>query len=169
MEEKIIIAGFGGQGIMFLGKLICHAGMEEGFYVTFFPSYGAEVRGGTANCHVVLSDSAIASPVIGKATTLIIMNEPSLQKFESYLIPGGLLLVNSSLIKIKPQRKDIKLETIPVTDLAYEAGDVRAANMVMLGKYIACRGLIKRESVVKNIKGHLADLNIKAFDRGLRK
>lgn len=169
MEEKIIIAGFGGQGIMFLGKLICQAGMEEGFQVTYIPSYGAEVRGGTANCHVVLSDNPIASPVVEKATTLIIMNEPSLQKFESFLSPGGLLLVNSSLINIKSERKDVRIEAIPATDLAYEAGDVRVTNMVMLGKYITCKTLLSRESAVKNIRGPLADLNVKAVDTGMKR
>lgn len=154
---------------MFLGKLICHAGMEENFYVTYFPSYGAEVRGGTANCHVVLSNDPIASPVVAKATTLIIMNEPSLQKFESFLSTEGFLLLNSSLINTPPKRKDMIIESIQATDLAYAAGDVRVANMVMLGKYIACRNILHRESVIKNIKGTLADLNLKAFDVGIKR
>lgn len=164
MEEKIIISGFGGQGIMFLGKLICQAGMEAGFHVTYIPSYGAEVRGGTANCHVILSDKPIASPVIGKATTLIMMNEPSLLRFEHLLTPGGLLLINSSLVNTKPKRSDVQIESIPATDMAYKLGDVRVTNMVMLGKYIACRDLLSREIIVRNLKGPLADLNIKAVD-----
>lgn len=164
MEEKIIISGFGGQGIMFLGKIICQAGMEAGLHVTYIPSYGAEVRGGTANCHVILSDKPIASPVIGKATTLIMMNEPSLVKFEPYLVSGGLLIVNSSLTNIKPERKDIQIESIPATDMAYGLGDVRVTNMVMLGKYIVCRDIVSRDNIIRNLKGPLADLNIKAVD-----
>lgn len=164
MQEKIIIAGFGGQGIMFLGKLISQAGMEMGFNVTYIPSYGAEVRGGVANCHVVLSDKTIASPVVGIATTLIIMNEPSLLRFESSLIPNGLLLINSSLINIQPKRQDIQIESIPATDMAYELGDVRVTNMIMLGRYIRCRNILSRDVVVRNLKGPLADLNLKAMD-----
>lgn len=159
MEEKIIIAGFGGQGIMYLGKLICQAGMRMGLNVTYIPSYGAEVRGGTANCHVVLSDRTIASPVVGSATTLIIMNEPSLLKFESSLSPDGLLLLNSSLIKIKPKRNDIRIEPVPATETAHRLGDVRVANVVMLGRYLRCRDLLS----VDIVKGLLTGLNKEAL------
>lgn len=164
MEEKIIISGFGGQGIMFLGKLICQCGMNQGLDVTFIPSYGAEVRGGTAHCHVVLSDKPIASPVIGKATALIMMNEPSLLKFEDILTPGGLLIINTSLVNTKPKRSDIQIESISATEMAYGLGDMRVTNMIMLGKYIACRDLISRDSIIRNLKGPMADLNIKAID-----
>lgn len=167
MEEKIIIAGFGGQGILFLGKLICQAGMEKGLHVTFFPSYGAEVRGGTANCHVILSDKRVAQPVVEKADTLIIMSEPSLLKFESLLIPKGLLIFNSSLIKINLKRDDIFIESIPASDMAYKLGDVGSANMVMLGRYIKCRGLIPFESIERNIRGPKRDINLKAISIGV--
>lgn len=169
MEEKIIIAGFGGQGIMFLGKLICQAGLEEGYNVTYIPSYGAEVRGGTANCHVILSSSNIASPVIDKATTLILMNEPSMVKYEQMLLPCGLLLLNSSLIKNKPKRKDIEIESAPATNMAYDIGDVKVANMIMLGRYISCKKILKKECVLKNIKGPVSDININAVEKGLKR
>lgn len=166
MEEKIIIAGFGGQGILFLGKLICQAGMETGFNVTYFPSYGAEVRGGTANCNVILSDKDIASPVIETADTLLAMNELSLVKFESMLNPGGLLLLNSSLIKVAPKRRDVNIKSIPASNIAYDLGNTKAANIVMLGLYSKERSLLDNDKIMKNIKGPLADLNIKAFNFG---
>lgn len=168
MEEKIIIAGFGGQGIMFLGKLICQAGMEEGYNVTFMPSYGAEVRGGTANCHVIISDSSIASPVITEATTLLIFNDPSLLKFEKNLVPDGFLLYNSSLVNVKPARKDIEISSVPATETAYKAGSTKSTNMVMLGRYAAYKKILSREKIIKNIKGISGEINLKAFDAGYR-
>lgn len=166
MEEKIIIAGFGGQGIMFLGKLICQVGMEEKYNVTYIPSYGAEVRGGTANCNVVLSDKAIASPVVDMASTLIVMNELSFLKYEKQILPGGLLLYNSSLIHVKPNRKDVLIESVSASNIAYDLGNIRVANIVMLGRYMAIKKILKKEDVIKNITGPLKDLNIKAFDAG---
>ncbi len=166
MEEKIIIAGFGGQGILFLGKLICQSGMESGLNVTYFPSYGAEVRGGTANCNVILSDKEIPSPVIETADTLLALNEQSLLKFESLLNPGGLLVMNSSLIKTGQKRKDITVISIPASNIAYDLGNTKVANIVMLGLYNKAKGLLDNDKIIKNIQGSLAEFNIKAFDLG---
>lgn len=167
MDEKIIVAGFGGQGILFMGKSICQAGMQMGLNVTYFPSYGAEVRGGTANCNVILSNEIIASPIVREANTVIVMNELSLSKFESMLVKGGLLLINSSLVRIEKSRNDIHTEYIPATDLAYDLGDSRVANMVMLGKYISCKEILSRKSVINTISGPLKALNVKALQAGI--
>jgi 2-oxoglutarate ferredoxin oxidoreductase subunit gamma len=133
MLEKMILAGFGGQGIMFLGKLMCLGGMNEGLHVTYIPSYGAEMRGGTANCHVVISSNPVGSPMVEKATTIITMNQPSYDKFKSRVRPGGLLMVNSSLIKATDPPAGVTVRLVPVTEMATNMGDVRLANMVMLG------------------------------------
>ena len=153
---------------MFTGKLICQAGMKKGFNVTYLPSYGAEVRGGTAHCHVVVSDSMIASPVVETADTLIILNEPSLLKFESLLKPAGLLLLNATLINVQPQRSDICVAAVPATTIAHELGNVKVANMVMLGKYIASRKVILLKEAEDIIRGPLKDLNMKAINRGMQ-
>lgn len=173
MHEEIIIAGFGGQGILFSGKLLCQAGLYKGLNVTYLPSYGAEVRGGTAHSHVVLSSESIASPVVVKPTVLIIMNEPSLMKFEHRLAPEGLFIFNSSLINSKPTRTDTEIFSIPATDMAGDLGSVRAANMIMLGGFLAHKDILTKESVIKGLpiilssrKAGLIDINIKAVELG---
>jgi len=133
MREEIIFAGFGGQGIILSGKIVCLAAMKEGKYVTHIPSYGAEMRGGTANCSVVISDEQIASPLVPNPSLCVVMNKPSLLKFEPRLQAGGVLLYNSSLIDIKPSRSDIRCVPVPANELADHEGSVRSANMVMLG------------------------------------
>jgi 2-oxoglutarate ferredoxin oxidoreductase subunit gamma len=133
MREQIIFAGFGGQGIILSGTIICLAAMQEGKKVTHIPSYGAEMRGGTANCSVVISDQDIASPMVPRPTLCVVMNKPSLIKFEPRLQPGGTLLYNSSLIDIKPSRDDIRCVPVPANEMAEEEGSARSANMVMLG------------------------------------
>lgn len=136
MTEEIIIAGFGGQGVLLAGKLLAIAAMREGKNVSHIPSYGAEMRGGTANCSVVISDEEIASPTIERPTALIVLNEPSLRKFESHVQPGGLVLVNSSLIDFEPSRQDIQYIAMPFTDIAREKGSEKAANMASIGRLI---------------------------------
>jgi 2-oxoglutarate ferredoxin oxidoreductase subunit gamma len=133
MREEIIFAGFGGQGIILSGKVICLAAMKEGKKVTHIPSYGAEMRGGTANCSVVISDQEIASPLVPRPSVCVVMNKPSLLKFESRLREGGTLLYNSSLIDIEPSRKDLNCIAVPANQMAQEEGSTRSANMVMLG------------------------------------
>jgi 2-oxoglutarate ferredoxin oxidoreductase subunit gamma len=129
----MILAGFGGQGLMLLGKLFCFFEMHNGLHVTYIPSYGAEMRGGTANCSVVLSEAPIASPLVSKASTIVVMNQPSYEKFKNRVEPGGSLFVNTSLIEITDPPEGINIIEVPATGMAAEMGDVRNANMVMLG------------------------------------
>jgi 2-oxoglutarate ferredoxin oxidoreductase subunit gamma len=133
MTEEIIIAGFGGQGVLLAGKLLCVAAMRQGREVSHIPSYGAEMRGGTANCSVVISDEDIASPVIERPGVVIALNGPSLAKFEDRLRPGGLLIWNSSLVKNPPTRKDLVLVPIEATALSLAEGTERGANMAAIG------------------------------------
>lgn len=135
---RIICAGFGGQGVMSMGQLLTYAGMIENKEVSWLPSYGPEMRGGTANCAITISDTPVGSPVItDDATAAIIMNLPSLDKFQNDVIPGGKILINSSLIKAKSDRTDVDVYYIPANDIAAELGNPKVANMVMLGAYLA--------------------------------
>lgn len=133
MYEGLIFSGFGGQGVILSGKLICVAGMNEGKHVSHIPSYGAEMRGGTANCSVIVSDEEIGSPLVPNPTVAVVLNNPSLLKFEPRIVPGGLLIYNTSLIDLKPQRSDITILGIDANDMAQEEGSSRAANMIALG------------------------------------
>ncbi|MBU4376313.1 MAG: 2-oxoacid:acceptor oxidoreductase family protein [Candidatus Omnitrophica bacterium] len=152
MKEKIIFAGFGGQGIMLMGKAFSYAAMNEGKDVTWMPSYGAEVRGGTAHSMVVISDSPIASPVVREPSICIVMNKPSFQKFEPKLKTKGLLIINKSLVEIKSERSDIDILEIPATDMALKLGNVRVSNMIMLGALLAKKNLLPIESMVHSLK-----------------
>jgi len=172
--EKIILAGFGGQGVMSAGQLLTYAGMIENKQVSWLPSYGPEMRGGTANCGVMISDSPIGSPIItNDATSAIIMNLPSLDKFEKDLVENGVLLINSSLIEKKASRDDIKTYYVPANEIANEIGNSRVANMVMVGAYLEITKTLKVESVLdafKKVYGptkeHLVPLNKEALERG---
>jgi 2-oxoglutarate ferredoxin oxidoreductase subunit gamma len=173
MLEQIIVAGFGGQGVLSLGKMLAEAGMEEGKNVTWLPSYGPEMRGGTSNCHVILSDEWIGAPNITRADAVIAMNLPSLDKFEPYVAPGAHLFVNSSIIERKASREDIHVHYVPANDIAESLGTVKAANMVMLGAYLAISPVVKTETVVEQLKrmfgkskAHLVPLNEKAIEAG---
>jgi 2-oxoglutarate ferredoxin oxidoreductase subunit gamma len=174
MLEEIIIAGFGGQGIMVMGRLLAHAAMIEGKHVSWIPSYGPEMRGGTANCSVVISSDPIGSPVVSEPDTVVAMNRPSLEKFVPAIKPSGLLIYNSSLVDIVPERRDITVIAVRASDIAAELGNIRAANMVALGAYLRARGAISRETVVDSIRAvmprlsqDLIDLNVKALDKGI--
>ena len=147
MKEEFILAGFGGQGILFCGKLLAFTGMHNGLHITFMPSYGAEVRGGTAHCHVVLSDQPVASPVVDNPSICITMNSLAMNKFTPKVRPGGLLVLNSSLIDTKPTRQDIEVLEVPATQVADDLGDLRVANMVILGALLARKHLYKLEQV----------------------
>ena len=133
MTTEIIFAGFGGQGVILAGKILALAGMSEDKYVSHIPSYGAEMRGGTANCSVIVSDDEVASPVIEKPDVVVALNKPSMTKFEPMIKEGGLLIYNSSLIDSKPSRKDIKSIALPANELAEKCNNARGANMVVLG------------------------------------
>ncbi|MFW6249499.1 MAG: 2-oxoacid:acceptor oxidoreductase family protein [Alkalispirochaetaceae bacterium] len=149
-EAKIVCAGFGGQGVMSMGRLIAYTGMLAGKQVSWLPSYGPEMRGGTANCHVLVSESPIGSPIIHQdATAAIVMNLPSMHKFEAELLSGGLLVTNSSLIEESPRRGDIELLEVPANDIAIELGVDKAANMVMLGAFLGATALFTLDETVK--------------------
>lgn len=172
MEEKLIIAGFGGQGVLSLGQLIAYAAIHDSKEVTWLPSYGPEMRGGTSNCSVVVSDKPVASPVIASPDCLIVMNKPSLLKFENKVKSGGIIIVNSHLIDIKVKRTDVKAVYIDANGLALEAGNVRTANIVALGAYMKLSGLFSPQTVKEVIteqfarKPKVIPANLKAFDLG---
>lgn len=173
MLEQNIFAGFGGQGVLLMGQLLAYAGMLEDKEVSWLPSYGPEMRGGTANCSVVISDEPVASPVVTKASTVVAMNRPSLDKFEDAVLPGGMLFINSSIIDKKPTRTDIKVYYVPCNEIAEELGNGRVANMVMLGAYIALTKCVDIESVLDALlhklgekKAHLIPMNRDALNRG---
>lgn len=149
-NQALIIAGFGGQGVLTVGKLLAYAGMVAGKEVSWMPSYGPEMRGGTSNCHVMLSDNKIGSPVVAplEATSVIAMNKPSLDKFESWVAPGGHLFINSSIIDKKVSRTDIHIHYIDANTLAQEAGTMKAANMVLLGGFLAKTGIVSEQDIL---------------------
>ncbi len=145
--QKMIFAGFGGQGVLLIGQMIAYAGMFEGKEVTFMPSYGPEMRGGTANCTVIVSDKTIACPIADSITTLVAMNYPSLVKFAPMVEPGGDIFLNASLIPENPDRQDVKVHRVDATALALELGNAKCANIVMLGAILAETGVVSRESI----------------------
>jgi 2-oxoglutarate ferredoxin oxidoreductase subunit gamma len=174
MIERIIIAGSGGQGVMLLGKVIAQTAMLEGKQVTWFPAYGPEVRGGTSHCMVTISDQEIGSPYITQADTLIILNHPSLERFNNKLKGKGLLILNSSLTKINEKTK-IKILQFPFTDIAIKLGNIKVANMVALGCFAAAKKIIKVKNIVKvfqsiapadNLK--ILEVNQQALEEGQR-
>jgi 2-oxoglutarate ferredoxin oxidoreductase subunit gamma len=150
LDARILCAGFGGQGIMSMGQLLAYAGLEENRHVTWIPSYGPEMRGGTAYCSVVISAKEISCPIVtSQATSALIMNLPSLQKFEQSVESGGNIFLNSSLIDSKVERTDLHYYCIPARELAAQCGDTRAANMVMLGAYLGQTATVQLESIMK--------------------
>jgi 2-oxoglutarate ferredoxin oxidoreductase subunit gamma len=175
MEEKIIIAGFGGQGVMAMGQLLTYSGMIEDKKVSWLPSYGPEMRGGTANCNVIISTEPVGSPIVIEATTVMVLNKPSLDKFESAVIPGEKLFINSSLIDRESTRDDIDVYYIPANEIANELGSLKIANMVMLGAYLEVVKPVEIESIYKAFgkvfgesKAHLLTINKEALERGSR-
>ena len=141
MHTEIILAGFGGQGVLLIGKLLAYAGMRAGREVTWMPAYGPEMRGGTCNCTVVLSDRPIGSPISKSPHGLIALNLPSLDKFEETVRPGGVIVVNTSLINRLPRRTDVTVVAVPANEMAIESGSALAANMVALGAYLGASGV----------------------------
>jgi 2-oxoglutarate ferredoxin oxidoreductase subunit gamma len=148
MHESVIMSGFGGQGILLMGQLLCYAGMHEGLKVSWMPSYGPEMRGGTANCTVMLSSSRIGSPVTHYPSSLVAMNKASLKKFEATIEAGGFLVINSSLVDRDSQRPDLTVVWIPANQIAEEAGTPQVSNMAALGAYVAGKRVVSLESVI---------------------
>ncbi len=173
MEHTIIIAGSGGQGTLFLGRLMAYATMFENKEVTWMPSYGAEMRGGTANCTVIISDQMIGSPVIRNPHILIVMNDASYSRFNGKLRPGGMLLYDSSVISRTDHRDDIKVLGVPASMLSATMNGTKLANMVMMGAFISCTGILSLDSVVRALdditpedRKHTMDLNNQLIAKG---
>ena len=175
MHEEVIISGFGGQGALFAGQLLTYTGMDEGWHVTWIPSYGPEMRGGTAHCIVIISDDDIGSPIIRQPTIAIVMNPPSMEKYDPLVRPGGLLVANSTLIRDRSQRDDITTVYVPANELAAELGNVKMANVVLLGAMLGRREILPIESVKRTMdqhiperRKHIIEPNKRALDRGIQ-
>jgi len=174
MNWQIILAGFGGQGMLFLGQLLAYGAMEEGKHTTWMPSYGPEMRGGTANCTVVISEKRVSSPIVSKPNLLVAMNLPSLIKFQDSIQKNGFLFINSSLIESEAAvaREDIKIIKVPANEIAEQLGSPKSANMVILGAILAKTKCLKVETVYrflekKNPRKEVIELNKKAIQKGM--
>ena len=174
MQEEFLFAGFGGQGVMFIGQLLAYAGMDNGKEVTWIPSYGPEMRGGTAHCIVVISDKAIGSPIVSRPGIGVVFNKPSFDTYESLVAENGLLVVNSSLVPdAQTRRDDLFLLKIPATDLAHDLGHARLTNVVMIGAVLAARPVLPvaaiRQALYDHIPPHrrnMLDINYLALEKG---
>lgn len=173
MQERDIFAGFGGQGVLLMGQLLAYAAMIEGYQVSWLPSYGPEMRGGTANCSVTISDTQVASPIIDHPDSLIVMNRPSLDKFEAAVKPGGRIFINSSIIDRRAERDDVQVYYVPCSEIALDLGDPRVGNIAMLGAYLAVTHCVETESILEALrhklgekKAHLIPINRAALEKG---
>lgn len=174
MKEEIIIAGFGGQGVLSMGKILAYSGIMQDMEVTWMPSYGPEMRGGTANVTVILSDKKISSPILSKFDSAVILNQQSLDKFESQVKPGGVLLYDPNGIVRHPERKDINIYRINAIEISAQLGNAKAYNMVVLGAYLSVKPVVSIENVVKGLKKsiperhhHLIPMNEEAITKGM--
>lgn len=173
MTKNILIAGFGGQGVLFTGKFIAYGALIEGKELSWLPSYGPEMRGGTCNCSVIVSDEPVGSPIVNEPDVLIAMNRPSLDKFEDAVVPGGDIYIDSSLVDREIRRTDVNVHYVPATRLSTERGFDGIANMILLGSVIKGSGVIKEETipaamskVVSAKRQNLFDFNIRALQLG---
>jgi 2-oxoglutarate ferredoxin oxidoreductase subunit gamma len=157
MQTEIVISGFGGQGVLFAGQVLAYAAMDSGHHVTWFPSYGPEMRGGTANCTVIVADQEIGSPMVRNPKAVVAMNLPSLDKYEALLAEGGTLLTNTSLINRAVEREGIQVVELPANEIAEEIGDKRLVNTVMLGALIEATGVLSMDSVKLALEHHLPE------------
>ena len=174
-NHEIIIAGFGGQGLLFSGKVLAYAGLLEGRELSWLPSYGPEMRGGTANCNVILSDTPVGSPIVQHPNVLMVMNLPSLDKYEADVVPGGAIFVDSTLISRKVERTDVEAYYVPATQMANDMGFPTLANMILLGAIIKKTGCISEEGlpdalhkVIPARKANLFDANMAAIQAGMK-
>lgn len=173
MTNELVMAGFGGQGILFMGKVLAYSGLMSGHEVSWLPSYGPEMRGGTANCHVIISDTPVGSPIITNPTVLVAMNKPSLDKFEDLVVSGGKIFVDSSLIDRKVKRDDVEVYYIPATQMALENKTPKLANMIILGKLLRETDILTYDGMKDGLKKcvpakkpELFDVNLKVVDLG---
>lgn len=176
MKEEIIIAGFGGQGVLSMGKILAYSGIMQDQEVTWMPSYGPEMRGGTANVTVILSDKPISSPILNKFDTAVILNQQSMDKFEGAVKPGGLLIYDPNGITRFPKRKDITICSIAAAEESALLGNAKAFNMIVLGAYLKMKPIVSMENVIKGLKKsiperhhHLIPMNEKAIEIGMEK
>ncbi|GAB4477092.1 MAG: 2-oxoacid:acceptor oxidoreductase family protein [Anaerolineales bacterium] len=167
MQTEILIAGFGGQGVLFAGQILAYAAMDAGKEVTWIPSYGPEMRGGTANCTVIISDEEIGSPLVLNPTAVIALNLPSLEKYESMVKSGGVLIVNSSLVNREPQRQDIESVFIPVNEIAERLGNRRLLNMVAVGALLAKLPVLTLDQIKQALEDHLPERHKKFMQANL--
>jgi len=173
MQTEIMIAGFGGQGILFAGQLLAYAAMDSGFEVTWIPSYGPEMRGGTANCTVIIADDEIGAPTVRNPQAALVFNLPSLDKYESVVKPGGVLVANASLVDRGFERADLKAVLIPANEMAETLGDKRMTNMIMLGAMLGALPVLPLSAIEKALEDHLParhkrllPLNFQALQQG---
>jgi len=173
MIVKTIFSGFGGQGVLMMGISLANSAMNKGYHVTYLPAYGAEMRGGTANCTVAVGDEEIASPVASEPNYLIVMNAPSLFSFQNRVTLGGTIFLNSSIINDRPNRQDVKVFCVPCADIAQELGNIRVANIIMMGAFIKISDVVSPDIYLKNLesimgskKKSFAEVNRKAFAAG---
>ena len=173
MKQSIVFSGFGGQGALFAGQVLTYAAMDNGHNVTWIPSYGPEMRGGVARCTVIISDGEIGSPLVRSPDVAVVFNNPSMEKFQNELQPGGLLILNSSMINVPVERDDITVIQVPGNAIAIEMGDVRMTNMVLLGAMLAANPVVKLEEAGQALRDHLPERkqhliapNIKVLQRG---
>lgn len=173
MTTQMLIAGFGGQGVLFAGKFLAYKALLEDKQLSWLPSYGPEMRGGTANCSVIVSDEPVGSPIVSKPDVLMVMNLPSLDKYENDVVPGGYIFVDSTLIERKIKRDDVKVFYIPATKLAKDIDAPTLANMIMIGKVIKETGIVPYDNIDKALdkvvsarKANLKEINFKALDTG---
>jgi 2-oxoglutarate ferredoxin oxidoreductase subunit gamma len=157
MHEEIIIAGFGGQGVLFAGQLLAYAAVEEGRHVTWIPSYGPEMRGGTAHCTVIVSDDEIGSPLTSHPTAALVLNPPSMERYAPLVRPGGVLVVDSALISATAEREEIREIRLPAKEIAAELGFPQIANVVMIGALIEATGVVRPETLEKVLEQHLGE------------
>jgi len=174
MHEEVIVSGFGGQGALFAGQLLAYTGMDEGWHVTWIPSYGPEMRGGTAHCVIIISDDDIGSPIIRQPSVCIVMNPESMDKYEPLVKPGGLLVANSTLVRTRSARDDIEVVYVPANDLAAELGNAKMANVVLLGAALARREIVPIGGIKRTLDEHIpehrkkiVEPNKRALDRGV--
>ncbi len=174
MTEEMIIAGFGGQGVLSMGQILCYGGVMQGLEVSWMPSYGPEMRGGTANCTVILSDDPISSPVLTQFDTAIVLNQPSMDKFEKAVKPGGLLIYEVNGMTREPERKDIRVCSLAAYDESVRMENTKVFNMIVIGGFLAIKPVLELENVIKGLEKvlpsryhHLIPLNEKAIRRGM--
>lgn len=168
MQTSIVISGFGGQGVLFAGQLLAYAGMDNGFHVTWIPSYGPEMRGGTANCTVIISDEPIGAPLVNKPDIVVALNLPSFEKYEGLVKPRGLFVVNSSIVSATADRDDVDVVYVPANDIAEKQGSTKMMNMATVGALLAQRPFLTLDAVKQSLRDHLPASKAKLLEANFR-